>query len=489
MVHGMFDTMVIGRDLSSLIAALTLSRRGAKTLLLTEGYHEMAHREAGYLFPVDSTPLSGFGVGQTVFSLLKELDLAPDDETGTILTDPAIQLILPDHRIDLFQDDEQMIADFIREFPDQEEEIRRFYKAVSRAAPRIERWLEKDSTDHPTGFARLWRKALRLPAAMAGSLSLIVHGNGTSGTFKRAVEAQLALLSHISSPGHPLRLSSAYLLSLPKRGIYYPSGGITAWMKRLRQGFTDSGGILMENCSVIRVDTKPEIVIDVDSAGKLETFRSRKMILSVRWEKLQSLVFNHVIFKRLARRLEALPPAAYPFCLHLGVQEGALPERLSPYAIVMRDAKSEATDHDIVFIETSRPGETERAPEGKRAMSATVFLKESPLLTDDITLQGTANSIIDSLEYFLPFLRDNIDYVNIQKSIALARECHESVNLKYSSPLREIIGLSAFTPETPHPDLFLTGAMLRPGLGFEGEIISGMDAAYLAGREIQHHGL
>ncbi len=129
MVDDMYDTIIIGRDLSSLIAALASSRHGLKTVLITEGDQETEHREAGYAFPIDSMPLSGFGEDQTVLHLLKDLQLEPEEAARPLLMNPAIQVILSSHRIDLFHNREQLILDMIREFPQQEREI--ITKAVS----------------------------------------------------------------------------------------------------------------------------------------------------------------------------------------------------------------------------------------------------------------------------------------------------------------------------------------------------------------------
>ncbi len=74
----MYDAIVIGRDLSSLIAALASARSGRRTILVNEGKFETEHREAGYTFPIDPTPISGFGTDQTVSRLIKELQLTSD---------------------------------------------------------------------------------------------------------------------------------------------------------------------------------------------------------------------------------------------------------------------------------------------------------------------------------------------------------------------------------------------------------------------------
>ena len=202
----MYDTIIIGRDLSSLIAALASSRHGLKTVLITEGNQEAEHREAGYAFPVDPTPLSGFGEDQTVLHLLKELQLEPDEAPRHVLMNPAIQVTLLNHRIDLFHNREKLIVDMIREFPQHERKIRRFYHSIDKASALIERWIAKDRAGEWYNLGKILRGLLRLPAAVAGQFCLIIHGRGNSRAFRRVIEAQLAILSHLHTDSAPFSL-------------------------------------------------------------------------------------------------------------------------------------------------------------------------------------------------------------------------------------------------------------------------------------------
>jgi phytoene dehydrogenase-like protein len=482
----MYDVIVIGRDLSSLIAALASARYGLKTILVNEGKFEMEHREAGYGFPIDPTPFSGIGENQTVGCLIKELRLTPDAIPPPRVLDPALQVIFNDHRVDLFHDRERLIIDMVREFPQQERVIRRFYHALSQAENLIERWIGEDHNGQSNVLRKFFRGLLRLPTAVAGRFSLLIRGNQNDSAFRKVIEAQLAVLSHLDCSHCPFPLSAAYLLALPQRAAYDAYDKIS-WMSWLCEEFTDAGGILMEDCSVIRIDTNPEVIVDVESAGSSQTLRGKKLVVSVQWEKLKLLLFHEKIFRRLVRKLDALQPTLYPFSLHLGVYAEGLPEALAPCAVVVSKETKTTTDQSLVFIALSRPDETEHAPKGRRAITATVFLKESPLILADLELKGIAKSIIDTLEGFLPFLRESIDFVNIEKSIELSRHSQEIVCQKYPLQKRTIIGINTLSPETPLHDVFLTGGILRAGLGFEGEILAGLDAAFMAGKEIQSH--
>jgi phytoene dehydrogenase-like protein len=483
----MYDVIIIGRDLSSLITALVLARHGLKTILVNEGNLEIEHHEAGYAFPIDPMPLSGFGENQMIGRLVKELQLSADIFPILPPLDTALQVIFADHRVDLFHDREHLLGDIVREFPQQEREIGRFYHAVFKADALIRRWIGEDHVDPSHDSMKFFRELLRLPAAIAMRSLLVIRGNENEGKLRKVVEAQLYILSHLDTRHCPFPLSAAYLLALPQRGLYSPYGRI-AWMNSLHKAFTNAGGVLMDDCSVMRIDTNPEIIVDVESPGTSTTLRGTKLVVSAQWEKFKLLLLHQKVFRRLARKLGSLRPMLYPFCLHLGVYAEGLPESLAPYAIVIGNEKKPATDPNLVYIASSSPGETEHAPIGKRAITATVFLKDSPLILDDIELKGIANMIIDTLENFLPFLRESIDFVNIEKSIAFSRSSQEIINQKYTPRTGTIIGIATLSPKTPLRNILMTGGMLRAGLGFEGEILAGLDAAYLIGKEIQNHG-
>ncbi len=484
----MYDTLIIGRDLSSLTAALTSIQRGLDTVLILEGDAETAHREGGYFFPFDPRPLSGLADQEWVFRFFQNVFNSIDVEPLTTPMDPAFQVILPGHRVDLFSDREQLIEELIREFPDQKRQINRFYRVVAKANSMIERRLREEAIGGSLNGKMLLCRLARLPAELTAHFSLTLPKGPKSRSFRRVIQAQLKFLTHLTMDDDQLPLTAAYLLSLSSRGLYYPHGGMNTWISKLLRIFTDHGGILFEACSVIRVETNPGVIVDLEMAEASSTLHGRKLIVSAQWEKRELLLPVRKRFFGGFRSFNSIRPTGYPFYLHMGVRAEGLPEKMAAYAVVVRDGDDVVTDRDFVFLETSLPGETERAPEGRRAITATVFLPDSPLRLNDQELKDTAMNIIDSLEGFLPFLRENIDYLHVDKSIAISRRYQEMANRKYRIPTRPFWGMTTLSPGTRIPNVLLTGAILRAGLGFEGEIIAGIDAARRAEREIQHHG-
>ena len=150
---------------------------------------------------------------------------------------------------------------------------------------------------------------------------------------------------------------------------------------------------------------------------------------------------------------------------------------MARYVVIVVKKDGDIKDDNIVFLEISAPNDTRKAPLKKRALSATVFLKDSPGTLSNLELEEKSKTILDHLEGFLPFLRENLDYLNMEASIALSRKYHEVVNQKYQMKADPFWGIAALSNRTSVKNIYVTGGMLLPGLGFEGEVISGINAA------------
>lgn len=476
----MYDTIVIGRDLSSMSAALSSVSEGRKTLMITEGDHVAVHRDAGYAFPLDPRPLLGLdcNVLSHLFGKKSQMEKGVSAKQAM---DPAFQVILPDHRLDIFRDWDRLVQEMIREFPEQERGIRNYYRDVARFADLVEQWIVEDLARRRGTFGDFHSSLMRFPHAAAGRSALAFRGDANKGAFRRVVEAQVNFLSHfLEMESSSFPVSAAYLLATPMRVGVAPSGGMTALMDHMRSTFKGQGGILMDGCSVMRVETHPKIAVDLDAGGCPSTHRGRNLIVSALWEKLELLLPVRKIFPGSSRSFTSIYPATYPFSLHMGVHEGGLPESMAPYVAVVRDGTGTFTNQDLVALNTSSREETDAAPAGRRAITCTVYLADSPLRLSDRQLKEIAMGMIDSLEGFLPFLRDSIDYLRVEQSIALARRCQDTVNRKYRMRGRPFFGTRTCSPKTGLANVYLTGGILRAGLGLEGEIIAGIDSAFKA---------
>src|SRR4030043_991885 len=127
----MYDLIVIGDDISSYIASTVASHYGLNTAHISKHNIESAYSAGDYFFNLDPAPMTGFGINQTGHSLLSELNISLTDEEALLLN-PSYQIIMPEHRIDFFNDKDSLVNDLIREFPEKAPEIKAYYNAMEK---------------------------------------------------------------------------------------------------------------------------------------------------------------------------------------------------------------------------------------------------------------------------------------------------------------------------------------------------------------------
>ena len=475
----MYDTIVIGNDLSSLIAAAILSKHGKRTVLLSENNHHTIFSDSHYTFNSDPFPLTGFGSTQICSRLFADLGIPLTELSDLHLLNPGLQIILPDHRIDCFNDRDKLLMDMKREFTGQADDIRKLFESMLKISDLFYQWIN----DKPHIYPKTYKEFILF---LKDILPLIRERLSISNAFRsikknpslcRIFEAEIALLSNYQKDIFTFSVLSSYILSLPVRGLYYHSGGNELLMRSIRSRFEYYGGCIINNCSVIRTGIGKEIDVDIQEIDALSTIRGRYLIASTKWEKFRWLLLNNRKLRRMERRLKSVKAAYHPFTFHIGVLEKCIPEKMTHYVVLIGDNNRTVMDNNLVFMEISVSGDTQRAPIGKRALSATVFLKESPLTLNDEELKDLSAVVFQSIETYLPFLKGNIDFLDIDKSIELTRRCQSVINQKYSMKSDSFFGISRISNKTPMRNVYMTGGMLLSGLGFEGEILSGVNAA------------
>lgn len=474
----MYDTVVIGSDLSSLVAALLSSRYGKKTVLLSEGNIPYFYTDSNYTFNIDPFPWSGFGPKQVFLQLLSELEIPFIDKLNIFKLNPALQVILPEQRIDLYSEKESFFDEIKREFSGEGKNIRSFFAAVSKNSELIDELLRKNPHIRPKTVKEFFKFLGNIPILIGKRLFLSRNLRKIEATpsLKSIFESQLLLLSNLYADNIK-PLSAAYILSLPFNGLFYCPGGKHILINTLREKFISYGGDLVEAASIIRLNVKSEIEVDIDTGDKLSTVNGKNLIVSTKWEKLKSMFLDNKKLSRLVRKLESVKPVYHSFTLHMGVLDKGIPEKMAEYVIIVGDEKKPVMDDNLIFLEVSSRGDTGHAPNGKRVISATVFLKESPLSLNNDELKEVSEGILRNLKGFLPFLRENLDFINVEKSIEISRKYQEVVNRKHKGDGNPLLGISILPSRTPVKNVFITGGMLLAGLGFEGEVISGMNAA------------
>jgi len=78
-----------------------------------------------------------------------------------------------------------------------------------------------------------------------------------------------------------------------------------------------------------------------------------------------------------------------------------------------------------------------------------------------------------------------MDCMDVDRSIEVSRQYQQVVNPRYRFPGPSLPSLTTVALKSPLRNVRITGGMTFAGLGFEGEVLSGMKAGYLAAGEAE----
>jgi phytoene dehydrogenase-like protein len=470
----MYDTIVLGNDLGSLVAAVTLANQGRKTLLVADDTPH-CYSESGYTFDIDPLPWSGFTRGNVFKQFLSHLGIPQEAPP----LNPPLQIIFRRHRLELCGTTERDTKEIQREFPDKYPEMLNFYTSLAKSSSFASSLIEKGLHLRPETMKDYFRLFLNTPFVALrkrpfASHIKMIRQMPSLGTM---LDIQLLLLSHLDPRDiNPISLARALTVAL--QGVSYYREGKHLLIARLKKKFEGDGGDIEEH-PVSTLDMERVIKINVESNDTVPTIYGRNIVISTYYDQFIPLLERSRELTSLRKRYGRIRRTLHPFTLHLGIYGRCIPEQMGTYVAVVPDETKTLEDGNLLFLETSEPGNTSRAPEGKRTLSITTFLKNPPSESADDLLKKTAEDMVKSLRFFLPFLEENIDFINLEKSIDISKNYRTIVGPRYDVK-NSLLGISLLSNKTSMKNVFLTGDILLPGLGFEGEIISGMNAARLA---------
>lgn len=482
--RSMYDAILIGKDIDSLIAALALSCRGGRALLLADGDTPDGYAAAGCTFNIDPFPWTGLGNGESL--LHRHMPPAVLQTMQPFLTplNPALQIILPGHRLDIFSSPQRFLQELIREFPHKRSTLGAFLDAVSRADRSLKELLFAYPSLRP-GTAKMYPRFLKMLALYRRDKSRgdrLLRVLNRDDDLRGVVGAELALLSHLFPADVKHSPLWPHVLSAPLQGVFYPLGGKQAVRTALEDLFARQGGVLLKGCTIERISRGSGFYqIEGRSGEEKLQCASANLVISTAWNNIDRLLqIDPRKARRLDGRLRRAEKKAHPFTLHMSIVDRGLPEKLCEYSALISDPRHPLQGLNFIFLELSRKGDEGRAPAGKRALSATVFLNESASGPSDGDLSDLAEKMLEQLDVFLPFLSENIDALDKSRCIDLFRQCGETASRRFRISRPSYLRLSTLPGITPFQNVYLTGKDLFANLGFQGDVLSGLNAATLS---------
>lgn len=170
-----YDVVIIGAGLGGLVSAAVIAKKGFKVLIVEKNSYPggccSSFSKDGYIFNIGPSLFWGLDSGGPLYNLLGYLGIRESIITHDIFRriDPGLQVVLPDHRLDIYTQRKRLFEELRREFPKNFTTLEEFYNRVDYINSEI---FEKYS-DYPfnikrEGDSRTVRKTVLFPFYQGG---------------------------------------------------------------------------------------------------------------------------------------------------------------------------------------------------------------------------------------------------------------------------------------------------------------------------------
>ncbi|HET9553893.1 MAG TPA: NAD(P)-binding protein [Anaeromyxobacteraceae bacterium] len=465
----LYDACILGGGPGGAAAGALLSRRGFRVLLVDTG-GDALRPDGGWLVPTGPSLLPSTRHLPAAEALLGELGLATDAARALEPLTPDLQLLMPRHRLDLARDRAHLAAELRREWPGDAARVGAGLDALSAVADAGGLFLKEAPPLPPAGFLDGFplRKALKAAAQAAGRSADDLTGApplaGLDGhPLGAALLALHRFLGHLDGEQAPLSVSR--LCGAALRGLHRTSATAPPLDEALRRKVAETRGqVIGSAAEPARIES---IALDGNRLGAVrlhgspDAYVARAFVLGGPARSLVPLLPPEAVRGRVAEALARITPGRRLASRHLVLGPAAIPPGLGPAALVLADGAPD----DAVLVEVAaarrepRKGHAEPAA-GERLVSAWTL---APADGDAAAALARLDAAIAEA---VPFHERHVVHA------AAATVVPHLVRVDEPA-----LGVAGLPVRGLWKNLFLASREVVPGLGLEGELYAGLQAA------------
>jgi phytoene dehydrogenase-like protein len=480
-----YDVVVCGGATGGLVAGALLARRGFRVLLLG---HEaaLAAFEAGSdvlsRAPAALPPLEGTG-GVPVARVVKELDCGATIKRRTRTTTPAFRIMLPGQKLDVTASSTTFERELETTFASASPTVAKVLARLTGLARTLDPLFASAITLPPNGFwerREVGRLQSMLPDANSDPFAPLPSEHPLRAMFAAPALHAAALVAHDMGPVGETRAFDA-----AQRGELVFDGGLVGLQEVLLGRLETFGADRRDRLTPVQVVVRRGRVAGVRVRPRDETIGCHHLLWA---SSAASLV------AALAQPPRSLTPAprvaGYRYAIALLVDAPGIPEGTPARILAIGDPSRALTEDNAVAITVGRPGD------GDRRVPVWVECNVSANLVDagPSYLRALRGRVVHTLGRLIPGIArhvsvlaspyDGLPAERRDLPVAPPAAAHALppplVTLPAPRPL-DVIGLRHATGVK---NLYLVGRENLPGLGLEGDFISGWGAArLLSGRQ------
>jgi phytoene dehydrogenase-like protein len=463
-----YDVCVLGSQLAGVAAGALLARRGYRVLHVDPDGRGVGFDEGGYRLPWGPSLVPALRQLPAAEALLGELGLANDLgrlETGR----PALQLLLPRHRLDLPAARAERGAELRREWPADAARLETALVAARTSFDGEQPFLAAFPPIPARGLGDRWRFHRTRGLTGRGTLPLADLGDHPLAGALRAAWPFLTSLD-----GAPTPLGFSRTLGAALHGTLRLAGGESALAALFRRRISESRGELLggegDPTQVSALEMEGRTVSFLRVKGGESRFAARAFLFAGDPGTLPPLLGDRA--GRIGDWIAPAAPAGALVTRSWVLHADALPPPLGDVALALGPEGEAVLLQALPAVRGAAKGH-ETSP-GERVLTAAIASPGGP--EGDAAAMERLRRVVD---LHLPFL----DRATVLESEPGRRPAGRAFHPLLASTPERVLGIGAVPTRSPIGNLFLAGREVVPGLGTEGQF----HAAWQAAHAIERH--
>jgi phytoene dehydrogenase-like protein len=494
-----YDVVVCGGELTGLVTAALLGRRGFRVLLIGSEAERPTFEAGGHVLSRAPALLPPLGT-PTVARVLQDLNCVQIVKRRAPSLAPAFQVVMPRHRFDVGADAEALGREIAREFGGEGVAIEAALARVAATSSLVEPLLSTEITLPPDGF---WerREVARLESLLPRRGTDLLAPLPAHHPMRAVVAAPAALAGAVA----PLelthtRVGQARAFELARHGLGRFEGGYGALYALFREKLETFSGERRDKVVPVEVVMRRGRAVGVRVHPRDETIGCEHLV----WAGSAAALHAICPEKPPRRGRDGAPGLhveGYRYALAMVVAPAALPEGMGERVFQITDPARPLIEENALAVTVGQPAP--RQPE-QIPVWVECVVPAPPVDAGAGYLRALRGRVVERLQAVLPFFRQHL-IVLASPHDGLPPELPGAVPKATPAPAAKKgapAGASAPGSTLPLPpvyaaegespfdvtalphatgikNLYLAGPENLPGLGFEGELVSAWGVARL----------
>jgi len=427
-----YDVLVIGGGLSGLTAAALLAKSGVKTVVIDKNYNPGGScgifRREGVTFDQGSAML--FGFGEKGFNAHRFVFNCLEQPIDMIKHELLYVMNFNGHKIRFFADLNLFVEELSTVFPDQKENIKRFYNDMSIMYhdvlvenPSYTTPDEIDPMDAKESFLKHPKSYIKFLSYLNSSSEKILRKYFNNDEIIKFFDKLTSTYCYTTTAESPAILASVMFVDNHIGGSYYPAGSTLFLPGLLEKSIEENGGDMImqrEVSKIIFLDKKP-VGVMLNDQEKL--YADNIIFSGTVWDLYGRLIDEEETSKKKRKWAEKMVPTYPSVVLYLLVKEKCIPEDTQPVEMLVGNINQIDESEVTAYIFSIDDKTLCKEEHHVIAAIGPTFIKWNQLNDSDYISRKEEEKerIVKVLERRFPGIRENIVYSNLATSKTLER--------------------------------------------------------------------